>query len=286
MQKRIFPLAILIIPLLGSASCNAPAEKTAQEQKVVPEVVEILSLMPATAPHCLVLRDLEAFYKFSAGFGPSLPDDAATDWLLLPAPLENVERFRELGIATDRPIIVAHLSGDPGTGAEQFLLVLPIINEVATKEALIDYARNLTTLVDHDQMIVATSPHYEADLGAVYFHTGRWLLVGLAEAHGETADPESVIEQFGGERAVSLSDWLKVDELHSVIPHDWSLFVYWRDESGMRVIGIAESSRGAAFSARYDNQWSLLEPVTGWAQPNPDIGWLGALFDAAGLMPE
>jgi len=245
------------------------------------EVHEILSKLPATVLKCVVVRSLECICELSAGLGPVISNEI-NDFLMLPAALEDLDTYSGYSINTRRTIVVAQLSGDPGEGPEQILIVMPIDDEQLAREAVVRHIRQYASIIDHDTHIIAQSPYSDDDLGAMIIKDKRWLVLGLAEDTKSISDIEEVLGMYSEERAVSYRDWIQYAKLELLMPDDWCLYMCIRARGTMRLVGITLSSRGTAYSMRYEDDWKLLEPISGWASIEDASSWLGQL-SAAGF---
>jgi hypothetical protein len=272
---RFSIVVLMAYMLMALASC--------EDNQGQDELSDILSMLPATTNHLIVIRSLSDLASLSEGFGPVVTGEIA-DFILLPAQLEMLDEYQSRGISIDRPIVLAHLSGDPNDGPERFLIVLPVMDEATAKSALLDHIKSVSDLVDHEDLIVANSPIYESDKGAARFIDGRWLLVGLGESIENVKNLEDVLDEFKASRSVPLGEWIKFSELRQTLSESWGFLLYWRTNNGMRVIGLSGASRGDASSFNYNEGWEKLEPVSNWAQKTSDIGWFTALLDEAYVM--
>lgn len=270
-MKRTVAAIWSLCSCIGIVSCSVPSAPD--------EMSEILSSLPATTLDCFVARSLDDLSYLSAGYGPILSQEGV-DWLLLPAGVERTEEYTKRGLASDRPIVVAHLSGDPGPEQERLLIVLPVQDVAMAREAILEHIRSVASLVDHSDLIIVRSPYDGEDLGAVRFVGGKWLIVGLEESRDGAANPGSVLDEFGADRVVSLNDWLKFPELQKVLPQDWCMLMYRRQDSGMSTLSLNRTSRGEAKQFKYDEEWQKGLSIGGWVQRAHENGWLPALMEA------
>lgn len=239
--------------LLGTL-CSACWLVSCSTQSETSEISKVLAQLPATTTECFVARSLNDISHLSAGYGDALARELI-EWLLLPAAPERTEGYSKRGIATDRPFVVARISGDPGPEQERTLVILPIFDIVTARAAALEHIRVVSSVIDSSDVIVARSPYYEDDLGAITFINNRWLVIGLEESGDKPARPEQVLAEYGVEHAVSLADWMKLSELQAALPADWCIFIYQRREGGMRVLSMNRASRGEAVIYAYEKKW-------------------------------